>query len=90
VPLLQEKFINDRAVLIAAAEKAGLKGAAEYLADPESGLAAVKASIASKARGVSGVPHFTIGNMIQLSGTGRVDGDTGRVGGDTGRVEGLT
>lgn len=33
----QEKFINDRSVLVAAADKVGLSGAAEYLADPTNG-----------------------------------------------------
>lgn len=55
-------------MLVAAAEKAGLKGAAEYLADPEAGLGEVVTSIASKAQGITGVPHFTIGERFQLSG----------------------
>ena len=64
----QEKFINDRAVLLAAADRAGLQGAAEYLANPDNGLAEVKASIASRARGINGVPNFTIGGKYSLSG----------------------
>ncbi len=47
-------------MLVAAAEKAGLKGAAEFLADPNNGLAEVKQELATLARGVTGVPNFTI------------------------------
>ena len=53
---------------MAAAEKAGLKGAAEYLADPNNGRAAVREAIASRAGGVNGVPNFTIAGKVQLSG----------------------
>mmetsp|Transcript_12720 Transcript_12720/g.27557 ORF Transcript_12720/g.27557 Transcript_12720/m.27557 type:complete len:214 (+) Transcript_12720:94-735(+) len=64
----EEKYINDRSVLVAAAEKAGLQGAAEYLADSNNGLSEVKQLLASKARGISGVPNFTIANTYQVSG----------------------
>lgn len=64
----QEKFINDRAVLVAAAEKVGLAGAAEYLADPQNGRSEVLSLISSKARQINGVPNFTINNRYSLSG----------------------
>eukprot|EP00955_Chlamydomonas_euryale_P057223 356698-Chlamydomonas_euryale.AAC.3 len=57
----QERFINDRALLLEAADAAGLQGAAEYLANPENGLSEVQAELAAaRARAVSGVPNFTI------------------------------
>eukprot|EP00798_Chlamydomonas_sp_ICE-L_P010195 gene10195-8107_t len=54
----QEKFINDRAVLVAAADKVGQPGAAEYLADPKNGK--------------EEVPFFTIGGQAQLDGAQEV------------------
>ncbi len=66
---LQEKFINDRAVLVAAAEKAGLSGAAEYLADPNNGLEQTKRLLAlGRSQSISGVPNFLINGKFQLSG----------------------
>ncbi len=44
-PTLQGHFINDRAVLVACAEEAGVGGAAEYLADPANGAAEVRANV---------------------------------------------
>ncbi|GAX73894.1 hypothetical protein CEUSTIGMA_g1344.t1 [Chlamydomonas eustigma] len=64
----EEKYINDRTVLVAAAEKVGLQGAAEYLMDPNNGLKEVQEEMADMARGVSGVPHFTISDRYVLSG----------------------
>lgn len=61
----QEKFINDQGVLVAAAEKAGLHGAAEYLADPQAGRQEVLERVA-RAQGVGGVPHFTINKKCVL------------------------
>ncbi|MEW5314856.1 MAG: hypothetical protein WDW38_006321 [Sanguina aurantia] len=58
----KEEYINDRKVLLAAAEKAGLQGASECLADSSSGLAQVQASV-RKSQGIAtGVPFFTINN----------------------------
>mmetsp|Transcript_22325 Transcript_22325/g.66548 ORF Transcript_22325/g.66548 Transcript_22325/m.66548 type:complete len:264 (-) Transcript_22325:320-1111(-) len=65
----QERFINDRALLLEAADAAGLQGAAEYLANPENGLSEVQAELAAaRARAVSGVPNFTIDGRVVLSG----------------------
>ncbi|KAG1670754.1 hypothetical protein FOA52_013981 [Chlamydomonas sp. UWO 241] len=65
----KERFINDRTLLVEAADSAGLPGAAEYLADPNAGLAEVQAELrAARARAVSGVPNFTINGKVSLSG----------------------
>ncbi|CAM6086668.1 unnamed protein product [Calypogeia fissa] len=64
----QEKYIGDKKVLVAAAEKAGVKGAKEFLDDPNAGLKEVHDEIKAYARGVTGVPHFMINGHYQLSG----------------------
>eukprot|EP00850_Spirogloea_muscicola_P003440 SM000014S00228 [mRNA] locus=s14:17221:19480:- [translate_table: standard] len=64
----EEKYIGDREVLIAAADKVGVKGAREYLEDENAGLKEVKMGLSKHARGVTGVPHFVINNRCQLSG----------------------
>eukprot|EP00850_Spirogloea_muscicola_P006573 SM000031S11582 [mRNA] locus=s31:493266:495505:+ [translate_table: standard] len=72
----EEKYIGDRRpsvhtnreVLIAAADKVGIKGAREYLEDDNAGLKEVKMGLSKHARGVTGVPHFVINNRCQLSG----------------------
>lgn len=55
----QEKYIGDREVLVAAANKVGLTGAAEYLADPNNGRQEVL-DMVNKARGIGGVPFFVV------------------------------
>lgn len=57
--VLQEKYINDPEVLIAAAESAGLSGAREFVSDPNAGLQEVQQNL-GKYPGISGVPHFII------------------------------
>lgn len=64
----QEKYIGDRSVLVAAAEKAGVEGAREFLEDPQAGLKEVLAEERKFRRGVSGVPHFVIDGRYQISG----------------------
>lgn len=64
----QEKYINDREVLVAAAESVGIPGARDYLADPNNGRAEVLKELSSAPRGMSGVPHFVIGDQIHLGG----------------------
>lgn len=64
----QEKFINDRQVLLEAAQKAGLEGAAEYLDDEQAGMQEVEAELSQYAAGVTGVPHFIIDGQWRLSG----------------------
>lgn len=64
----QEKFIGDKEVLAAAAEKAGVEGARELLEDPQAELKEVLAEERKFRRGVSGVPHFVIDGRWQISG----------------------
>lgn len=62
------KFINDRAVLLEAAENAGLKDAKSVLDDETVERDRVKEEIAGTRGTVNGVPHFTINGQYQLSG----------------------
>ncbi|KAG6542201.1 hypothetical protein Mapa_016434 [Marchantia paleacea] len=64
----QEKHLGDRQVLLNAAQKAGIEGADQLLDDPNAGVKEIHEEIKKYARGVNGVPHFTIGDRIQLSG----------------------
>lgn len=64
----EEKFVNDRSVLLAAAEKAQVPGAAAVLDDPNALLAEVKAELKAFGRGVSGVPHFIVDGRFPLGG----------------------
>ncbi|GJP55334.1 hypothetical protein CLOM_g14305 [Closterium sp. NIES-68] len=59
----REKFIGDRQVLLSAAERAGLQGAAEWLDNPQAGLQEVEAELQRYRPRVSGVPHFIIGGQ---------------------------
>lgn len=65
---MQEKFINDREVLIAAADKVGLSGARAFLAEPDNGRLEVQQMMASYPRSISGVPHFVIDGSVHVSG----------------------
>lgn len=64
----QEKYIGDREVLVAAAEKVGVAGSREFLEDPQAGLKEVLTEERKFRRGVSGVPHFVIDGRYQISG----------------------
>ncbi|KXZ49519.1 hypothetical protein GPECTOR_21g745 [Gonium pectorale] len=65
----QEKYIGDRAVLLAAAAGAGLPadGAAAVLDDPQAHRAEVEQQIA-RARGIGGVPFFVVNKSYKMSG----------------------
>ena len=53
----EEKFLGDRAVLLAAAQKCEITGAEEYLANESNGRSEVMEQL-EFANGVSGVPFF--------------------------------
>lgn len=65
----QEKCISDHEVLLAAAQKVGLTGAAEML-ESDAERAEVNADLQSyqQTRGIRGVPHFIIQGRITESG----------------------
>mmetsp|Transcript_16557 Transcript_16557/g.50127 ORF Transcript_16557/g.50127 Transcript_16557/m.50127 type:complete len:163 (+) Transcript_16557:1712-2200(+) len=73
----QEKYINDPAVLLAAAEKVGLPDARAVVQDDTKYRDTVIEQYHTYARGVSGVPHFIIsdgaGKSVELSGAQDVD-----------------
>jgi len=64
----QEKYIGDREVLVAAAEKVGVDGARVFLEDREAGLKEVLDAERKFRRGVTGVPHFVIDGRYEISG----------------------
>ncbi|EFJ05206.1 hypothetical protein SELMODRAFT_272288 [Selaginella moellendorffii] len=66
--LTQEKYIGDRQVLVDAADKVGVTGASEFLADPNAGLKEVLEQLKKYGTGVNGVPHFLVNGKYQLSG----------------------
>lgn len=71
----QEQLISDREVLVAAADKAGLPGAREFLENESAGLQEVKEHLMAGARGhnVTGVPYFIINDRVELSGAQPVE-----------------
>ncbi|XP_020269734.1 uncharacterized protein LOC109844958 [Asparagus officinalis] len=64
----QGKYIGDRQVLLDAAEKAGVEGAAEFLEDPNRGLKEVNEEFEKYSSRISGVPYFVINGKHGLSG----------------------
>ncbi|KAK1273074.1 hypothetical protein QJS04_geneDACA023317 [Acorus gramineus] len=64
----QGKYIGDRQVLLEAANKAAVEGAAEFLEDPKNGLDEVNEELTKHATHVNGVPHFVINGKHQLNG----------------------
>ena len=64
----QEKYIGDKDVLLAAAEKVGIQGAKEFLDDPQAGLEEVLQEERKHHRVINGVPHFIIDGRYQISG----------------------
>uniref|UniRef100_A0A7S1SU86 DSBA-like thioredoxin domain-containing protein n=1 Tax=Tetraselmis chuii TaxID=63592 RepID=A0A7S1SU86_9CHLO len=64
----EEKFINDRAVLLRAAEKAGMSDAAKIIDDEQAYLKEVKEELRTYAAGVRGVPYFIVNGKVGLSG----------------------
>ncbi|KAK9828496.1 hypothetical protein WJX72_000378 [[Myrmecia] bisecta] len=64
----QGKYINDPAVLRAAAQNAGIEGAEEVIKDKNKYRAEVAQEMRTLGRGVNGVPHFIIDGKYSLSG----------------------
>uniref|UniRef100_A0A7N0T8H1 DSBA-like thioredoxin domain-containing protein n=2 Tax=Kalanchoe fedtschenkoi TaxID=63787 RepID=A0A7N0T8H1_KALFE len=64
----QGKYIGDRNFLVDAANKAGVEGAAEFLADPNSGLQQVQDELRKYSSDISGVPYFVINEKVRISG----------------------
>jgi predicted DsbA family dithiol-disulfide isomerase len=64
----QGKYINDKEVLLAAAEKAGVQGAEKLFTDEDLGKEEVMQELNTYAKGISGVPHFMINRKYALSG----------------------
>mmetsp|Transcript_7242 Transcript_7242/g.30058 ORF Transcript_7242/g.30058 Transcript_7242/m.30058 type:complete len:174 (-) Transcript_7242:580-1101(-) len=70
----EEKFIGDPAVLVAAATKVGLPNAETVVHDKTAYRNEVLAQYEAKARGVSGVPFFILGDgKMTLSGAQPVE-----------------
>mmetsp|Transcript_17708 Transcript_17708/g.46075 ORF Transcript_17708/g.46075 Transcript_17708/m.46075 type:complete len:181 (+) Transcript_17708:199-741(+) len=63
-----EKFINDREVLLQAAQAAGLSNPAQVVDDEQAYLSAVKQELQTYAAGVRGDPYFIINGKVGLSG----------------------
>mmetsp|Transcript_15320 Transcript_15320/g.20552 ORF Transcript_15320/g.20552 Transcript_15320/m.20552 type:complete len:140 (-) Transcript_15320:352-771(-) len=64
----EEKFLGDKNVLLAAAEKAQVPRAQAVLDDPNQLMTEVKEELSQFARGVSGVPFFIVDGKYKLSG----------------------
>mmetsp|Transcript_37811 Transcript_37811/g.106843 ORF Transcript_37811/g.106843 Transcript_37811/m.106843 type:complete len:184 (-) Transcript_37811:229-780(-) len=64
----EEKFINDRAVLVEAGRKAGLSDAEKIVDDEQLYLAQVKEELRTFGSGVRGVPIFLINGQLAFSG----------------------
>ncbi|RWW32857.1 hypothetical protein GW17_00002440 [Ensete ventricosum] len=64
----QGKYIGDRQVLLDAAQKVGIGGAAELLEDPRKGIEEVQEELEKYSLGINGVPHFVINGKCKLSG----------------------
>ncbi|THU61903.1 hypothetical protein C4D60_Mb07t28150 [Musa balbisiana] len=64
----QGKYIGDRQVLLDAAQKVGIGGAAELLEDPRKGIEEVQEEFEKYSSGINGVPHYVINGKYKLSG----------------------
>ncbi|CAD5187048.1 unnamed protein product [Musa acuminata subsp. malaccensis] len=64
----QGKYIGDRQVLLDAAQKVGIGGAAELLEDPTKGIEEVQEEFEKYSSGINGVPHYVINGKYKLSG----------------------
>jgi hypothetical protein len=51
---------------VEAAEDVGVTGAREFLEDPNAGLDKVREELKAHARGLTGVPHFTVRLLLLL------------------------
>ncbi|XP_020595360.1 uncharacterized protein LOC110035469, partial [Phalaenopsis equestris] len=57
-----------RQVLLDAAQKVGIEGAAEFINDPNKGLKEVNEELQKYSSQISGVPHFVINGSYEISG----------------------
>mmetsp|Transcript_14477 Transcript_14477/g.34222 ORF Transcript_14477/g.34222 Transcript_14477/m.34222 type:complete len:152 (+) Transcript_14477:256-711(+) len=64
----EEKYLGDRAVLVAAALKAQVPEAEQVLDDKSAMLEETKQDLAKYGRGISGVPHFIIDGKYGIGG----------------------
>ncbi|KAJ6793817.1 uncharacterized protein M6B38_345565 [Iris pallida] len=64
----QGKYIGDRQVLLDAARKVGVEGAAEFLEDPNNGLKEVNEELEKYSSGNSGVPNYVINGKHTING----------------------
>ncbi|XP_020599735.1 uncharacterized protein LOC110039118 [Phalaenopsis equestris] len=65
---IQGKFLGDKQVLLDAAQKVGIEGAAEFINDPNKGLKEVNEELQKYSSQISGVPHFVINGSYEISG----------------------
>ncbi|XP_057768583.1 uncharacterized protein LOC130988687 [Salvia miltiorrhiza] len=66
--LTQGKYIGDRDFLVESANKAGVEGAEEFLANPSNGLKEINEELKKYQSNINGVPHYVINGKQQLSG----------------------
>lgn len=66
-------FINDKQVLLTAAEKAGVEGAQQLLDDEDELKPEVLQEVKTMGKGVTGVPFFVIDDKYSLSGAQEAD-----------------
>ncbi|XP_022635768.1 uncharacterized protein LOC106758660 isoform X2 [Vigna radiata var. radiata] len=64
----QGKYIGDHEFLLESAAKVGIKGAEEFLKDPNNGLKEVEEELNTISRNISGVPYYVINGKHKLSG----------------------
>jgi len=69
----QGQFINDRQVLLRAAEEAGISGAEQLIDNEDQLKSEVLEEVSTLAKGVTGVPYFIIDNKYSLSGAQEAD-----------------
>ncbi|KAK8961692.1 hypothetical protein KSP40_PGU014526 [Platanthera guangdongensis] len=65
---IQGKYIGDKQVLLDAADKVGIEGAAELINDANKGLKEVNEELQKYSSHITGVPHFLINGSYELSG----------------------
>lgn len=63
-----EKFLNDRSVLMEAATEAGVPNPESVIDDPNAYLAETLKEMTTYGRGVSGVPHFIVDGQYKMGG----------------------
>lgn len=64
----QGKYIGDREFLVQSAEKVGVEGAEEFLADPNNGVKEVNEEMKKYSSHINGVPHFVINGKYEFRG----------------------